>query len=524
LADPGALVSNGRLYLYNSNDDDSPVEGGYQMKSIICVSSSDLKNWTDHGEVLRVPAFASWAGDSWAPAVIERNAKFFLYFGNSGNGVGVAASDSPTGPFKDAKGSALVDSSTPGATGTNSWLFDPSIFIDTDGQAYLTFGGNGDDNARVIKVNSDMISVSGSAIALSIKDFFEASWLFKRNDLYYFTYSTTPDTGMRIDYLTSTSPTSGYTYRGVVADQPPSNGSNNHHSDFEFNGNWYHAYHNRLVSTQAGIPTTYRRNLGLERLEFAADGAIQEVSYTTDGVPQLANLNPYQRVEAETTNAQSGIETETCSEGGMDVTHLDDGDWIKVRGVDFGTGAKSFSARVASASGGGNIELRLNRLTGTLIGTCSVVATGGAQTWADTTCSVSGASGVQDLYLKFSGTSSPLFNVNHWQFTARAENAGDVAASHDGNSAGGPAENGGSAPGSAGSDVTSGAAGNGAAHDSSGCSCLVARRSAAADTPLVLVGSGLLILRLRRRRRASVALRLARGVRRADLLGPRGGE
>ncbi|MEY2932796.1 MAG: hypothetical protein RL033_3545 [Pseudomonadota bacterium] len=418
LADPGALVLNGRVYLYNSNDDDNPIAGDYQMKSIVCVSSSDLKNWTDHGEVLRVPVNAAWASHSWAPAAVERNGTIYLYFGNNANGIGVAASSSPTGAFSDARGSALVDGSTPGASGTDSWIFDPSVFVDDDGQAYLTFGGNGDDNARIIRLNDDMVSVSGSASALSVPSYFEASWLFKQNGLYYFTYSTSPAVGQRIDYLTSTSPTSGFSYRGVVAEQPPANGNNNHHSIFQFNGSWYHAYHNRVVAAQAGVPTTYRRNLALERLAYNPDGTIQQVIYTTDGVPQLATLDPYARVEAETTNAQSGIETELCSAGGMDVTDLQEGDWIKVRGVDFaGAGAQSFSVNVASSTEEGSIALRLDSPAGTLIGTCAVPNTGGPQIWTTATCPVTGATGLHDLYLIFSGLSSPLFNVDYWQFT-----------------------------------------------------------------------------------------------------------
>ena len=120
LADPGALVFEGRVYLYSSNDDDNPVEGGYQMKSIVCVSSRDLKNWTDHGEVFRVPTNAAWANDAWAPAAVERNGKIYLYFGNNAGGVGVAASTSPSTAFSDAKGSALVDASTP--AGLNLWI------------------------------------------------------------------------------------------------------------------------------------------------------------------------------------------------------------------------------------------------------------------------------------------------------------------------------------------------------------------------------------------------------------------
>src|SRR6185503_17620038 len=105
----------------------------------------------------------------------------------------------------------------------------------------------------------------------------------------------------------------------------PSNNNNNHHSIFEFNGSWYFAYHNRIVSTQAGISTTYRRNLGLEELRYNADGTIQKVTFTTDGVKELGHLDPYVRVEAETANAQSGIETEPCMAGGMDLTSLDNG-------------------------------------------------------------------------------------------------------------------------------------------------------------------------------------------------------
>jgi arabinoxylan arabinofuranohydrolase len=449
LADPGSLVYEGRVYLYNSNDDDNAVEGGYTMHSIVCVSSDDMKNWTDHGIVFQVPANASWAQNSWAPQPIARSGKIYLYFGNSGNGVGVASSTSPTGGFKDAKGGYLVDGTTPGAAGTSSWLFDPGAFIDDDGQAYLSFGGNGVNNGRIIKLGSDLTSVSGSAVSVSTTSFYEASFLFKRSGLYYFSFSTNSDNGLRIDYLTSSKPSSGYTYGGIVAGQPPSNNNNNHASQFEFDGKWYHAYHNRYVATQAGISTTYKRNLALEVLNFATDGKIEQVTYTTDGVPQVGRLDPYVRVEAETMNAQSGIETETCSDGGMDVTQISNGDWIRVRGLDFGTkGAASFSARVAGTTSG-SIELRLGSATGALIGTCSVPATGGAQTWTTVTCSVSGATGVQDLFLKFTGSGSQLFNFDYWQFVpvegTGGTGSGGASATGGASSAGGTKAVGGTA-------------------------------------------------------------------------------
>lgn len=433
LADPGAMVHEGRVYVYCSNDDENSTAGGYVMKSIVCVSSSDLKNWTDHEIVFQVPANASWAGNSWAPAAIERDGAFFLYFGNGASGIGVATSASPTGPFVDPLGGSLVNSNTPGVLpAANMWLFDPAVFIDDDGQAYLYFGGNGESNVRIIRLNRDMISTSGSAIALTVPYFFEAAWMHKRNGVYYFSYSTNTPNGLRIDYLTSSSPVSDFVYRGVVAGQPPSNNNNNHAAIFELNGAWYHVYHNRIVATQAGIPTVYRRNIAIEALDYNADGTIRPVAYTTDGVTQAGPLDPYARVEAETMNAQSGVETEPCSEGGLQVHEIDEGDWIRIRGVDFGSsGASVFAARVASAASGGAIELRLGSVSGTLIGTLTVPATGSAQTWSTVTCNVTGATGVQDLYLKFTGSGSSLFKFNWWQFGTAVQPLKVVGAAYE---------------------------------------------------------------------------------------------
>ena len=296
----------------------------------------------------------------------------------------------PTGPFTDAKGQLLVNGSTPGASGTNSWLFDPSGFIDDDGQAYLTFGGNGESNARIIKLNSDMVNVSGSAITVTARSFFEASWLFKRNGIYYYTYSNNSATGLRIDYLTSTSPTSGYTYAGTVAAQPPMNNDNNHDADFLYKDSWYHAYHNRIVATEAGIATSYRRNLALERLDFNADGTIKPVTYTTDGVTQLGTLDPYVRVEAETTNAQSGIETETMRRR----RHERDAAFRPATGSRSAASTSAAPARGASARASparraaGSIEVRLGSADRNAGRHLRRSGTGGAQTWMTVTCDV----------------------------------------------------------------------------------------------------------------------------------------
>jgi arabinoxylan arabinofuranohydrolase len=101
----------------------------------------------------------------------------------------------------------------------------------------------------------------------------------------------------------------------------------------------------------------------------------------------------------------------------MNLTELDNGDWVKVAGVDFGAkGAKKFLARVASAAPGDQLELRLGSVDGKVVGTCKVDNTGGWQVWKDISGDVSGALGVQDLFLKFTGGDKQLLNLDYWMF------------------------------------------------------------------------------------------------------------
>jgi arabinoxylan arabinofuranohydrolase len=269
----------------------------------------------------------------------------------------------------------------------------------------------------VVKLKKDMITLDGEVIKMNAPNFFEAAWVNKHKGVYYFSYSTTPKAQMRFDYMTSDKPTSGFTYRGIVSDQPPINNNNHHAGQFEFKGKWYHVYHNRIVAKEAGIPTGFRRNLALDEFEYASNGDIKKVVFTTDGVKQQGGLDPFVRVEAETFQAQKGVETDRCDEGGLCLTDLQSGDWVKLVGVDFaGKGARKFSARAASATAGGKIEVRLDSPDGKLLGTCEIGETGGAQKWKSFSCDVSGAAGKKDLCLVFTGGGGTLFNFDCWKF------------------------------------------------------------------------------------------------------------
>lgn len=418
LADPGAIYYNGRVYVYCSNDNENPPDGEtYDMSSIVCVSSSDLKNWTNHGIVFDVPRDASWSNLSWAPSPAYKNGKFYLYFGNGGSAIGVAVADNPLGPFKDPVGRSIANGSTPGVQPFDGWLFDPMTFIDDDGQAYMYFGGNGDGNMRVAKLNEDMISINGSCGKITVPNLFEAAWVHKHNGTYYFSYSTNPANGMRIDYMTSKDPMTGFTYGGIMSPQPPINNNNNHQAVVEIEGKWYQIYHNRIVARDNNVGMPYHRNLAIDEFTHNADGSINTMKNTVDGVTQIRYLDPYIRQEGETMSNQSGIDVENCSAGGMDLAYIDNGDWIMVEGVDFGSaGAGSFSASVASEKTGGTIEIRLGSTTGTLAGTMQVPNTGGYQDWQTELISLEKITGVHNVYFVFKGSGASLFNIDHWKF------------------------------------------------------------------------------------------------------------
>jgi hypothetical protein len=138
------------------------------------------------------------------------------------------------------------------------------------------------------------------------------------------------------------------------------------------------------------------------------------------GLAVPVKRSAFSQIEAESYNGQMGVQNVTCDEGSEAIGYTEDGDYVAYSNIDFETGATRFLARASSAANGGNIELRLDSITGPLVGTCKVPATGDWQAWVDATCSVTGVSGKHDLYLKFTGESGYLLNFNWFQFTKKA--------------------------------------------------------------------------------------------------------
>ncbi len=310
-ADPSAHVFEGKIYIYPSHDVDEPgiVEkddgSHFNMKDYHVFSMESVGGAiTDHGVALSIDDIP-WAGRQlWAPDAAFKDGKYYLYFPVKDKEdifrLGVATSDSPSGPFTPED-----------APMEGSFSIDPAVFTDDDGESYIYYGGiwggqlqrwrtgeydlEGEEPAdtepalapKVAKLSDDMLQFGESPRDVEIVDedgnpilagdhdrrFFEAAWLHKYNDKYYFSYST-GDTHF-IAYGIGDSPYGPFTYQGVILE--PVLGWTNHHSIVEFEGKWYLYYHDTEISGK-----TYLRNIKMIELNHAEDGSIETIDAYED--------------------------------------------------------------------------------------------------------------------------------------------------------------------------------------------------------------------------------------------------
>ena len=371
-ADPWAMPYNGRVYLYMTGDfyeykDDGSVGPNHygSINKLHCLSSDDLVNWVDHGVIPAAGPFgaAKWARNSWAPAaahkVIDGKEKFFLYFADSGNGIGVLEADSPTGPFRDPLGHALINRHTPNCASV-TWLFDPAVLVDDDGTGYIYVGGGVPESraadpgtARCCQLGEDMISLVGEPQPFNPPWLFEDSGIVKIGSKYVYSYCTnfsvpagTPGfQNGEIHTMISDKPLGPFAYADRVLKNPEDyfgTGGNNHHCMFQFGGKWYIAYHNQTLERTIGVGSGYRCTF-IDRMDVQEDGRIAMIEGTYEGVEQVKAFDPYCTFPAATAAALAGVTTMPAPGGMCLYTQVPAG-WTMLSGVDFGEGAKSLTA------------------------------------------------------------------------------------------------------------------------------------------------------------------------------------
>ena len=450
-SDPAPMVHNGTMYVYTGHDEDGA--DFFWMQEWRVYSSQDMVNWQDHGSPLALESF-SWADDrAWASQTIERNGKFYWYICahsrlSRGMAIGVAVSDSPTGPFRDAIGKPLFEN--------GSWdHIDPTVMIDDDGQAWLMWG-----NPRIyyLKLNKDMISYSGELGMIDMTEegfgapsmdkrekdkkykdnYTEGPWLRKVDaskykvdpaKVYQLLYAAggVPE---HISYSTAPSPLGPWTYAGPIMPLCDTKSFTNHCGVADYKGHSYFFYHTGKLPNGGG----FGRSVAVEEFKYNADGSFPTIMPTDEGVQPVGKFDPYRKVEAETMAFSKGIKTEQNNEVGVYVTDIHNGDYIKLQNVAFDNKyPRVFKARVASGLRGGQIEIRLDSVRGRCLGKVNVPGTGGWEKWQTITLDLDYStlkdidaptrtlSGIAlpetaDLYFVFTGRKGPkLFNFDWWE-------------------------------------------------------------------------------------------------------------
>ena len=207
-ADPTGVEYNGRLYIYGTNDHqeyeavgDDGKNDYVHIKSIVMLSTDDMVNWEYHG-FIDIAKIAPWIVNSWAPSVTSRveadgKTHFYLYFSNSGCGVGVLTAEHPLGPWSDPLGKPLIYQNMPGLENCPA-PFDPGVCLDENGTGWLAFGGGVPPASntlhtnipKIVRLGKDMLSFDSDFVPIDAPYFFEASELNYENGTFIYTYST----------------------------------------------------------------------------------------------------------------------------------------------------------------------------------------------------------------------------------------------------------------------------------------------------------------------------------------------
>lgn len=284
-ADPSPLVYKDTVYLYAGRDTATVSDTNYKMPDWHVFSSADMVNWKDHGALLS-PKMFSWAtGDAYAAQCIEYKGKFYWFVATfhkndanskGGAAIGVAVSDSPTGPFKDAIGKALItnEMTTDMKYGWDD--IDPTIFVDDDDQIYL-YWGNG--SCKWVKLKNNMTELDGPITVFKPKNYIEGPWVYKREGHYYLVYAGAGTKPEMIEYCMSTSPVGPWVYKGIIQGNVL-NSFTTHPGILDFKGKSYFFYHNGALPTGG----SYRRSICVDYMYYNADGTIQKIVETTAGV------------------------------------------------------------------------------------------------------------------------------------------------------------------------------------------------------------------------------------------------
>lgn len=441
-ADPTSVEYNGRVYVFATNDDQQyqatpDEENTYgNINTLNVFSSADLVNWTDHGYI-DVKAASPRINTSWAPSVVKRVeddglTHFYLFYAENGWATGVLTATDPMGPWTDPLGDTVIAPHMPEVNWALNNCFDPGAYCDEDGTIYVSCGGGKTSDTPGMPLGSgvfrldDNLKIAEGPYVFEAPYFFEASELNKIGDKYVYTYNGdwspkqykfdgyTKAPTCAMEYMVADDPMGPYTYVSWYLKNPGESNllwGNNHTHLQEFKDKWYIVSHSRLLEKSLGIEKGYRCVM-IDQIDIDIDDdgnvIIEQRSISAEGVEQVGYLNPYVLNEAETICNQAGVDTLMIGElGEVVVTDIQEGDWIRIKGVDFGSeGTAQFAANV---KGTGVIDIRLDDVSSETVGSIDFAS----DEFTSICNNIDNITGVHDVYFVFGGND---WQFDNWQF------------------------------------------------------------------------------------------------------------
>lgn len=364
-------VFGDRIYVYGSHDRKDSIDFcDYKLK-VWSAPVSDPTKWVCHGDIFRSrdghdsPSDVDWTDELlFAPDVVERGGKYYLYAYIVNAKGCVAVADRPEGPFRLL---SRYEYDIPNHY-DNGTFIDPGVLVDDDGRVYIYCGYQG---SYMCELKDNMYEAVPGSYKLDIiptaepHRFFEACSPRKINGTYYLIYS--PQRGSCLDYATSDSPTGPFTYRGTIIDNGIDfPGGNDHGSVCCVNGQWYIFYH-RMTNG-----TIMSRRGCVERIEILPDGTIPQVEMTSLGFEE--SLNPYDFTHADTACVLKGgcyiTETSVFERPIVNVTDGCVMGWKYFNfGEDFASKTMQIRLKLRGTGSRGRVHVRLDSEDGEELGT-----------------------------------------------------------------------------------------------------------------------------------------------------------
>jgi len=405
MSDPHVRVFNDTIFLYCGHDN-HPDDKTWVMREWRVFSTTDMIQWKQEGSISpRDNYMDNNSTDCWAGDAATRDGNYYYYFSDRKRGIGVMASDSPKGPFKDVLGKPLV-----------SPMHDPTILVDDDKQQtpYLIYGDKEGGGFHIARLNEDMISLSEKPRPLQINGqewqdaplWMDKNYIFKYMDTYYLSWGR--------DYATSENIYGPYECQGALG--------NGHHLDeyahgsfFWWKGQFYHiwCYYLRPGYKYRETIISYCHFDDLGRI--VSDTDFLDKHFDT-GVGQYSAS--WSEIQAEWFYEKShGTGKEGNADEGFVVSDIQNKSWLRFSNVRFSDHPNTFTANIHSSKEGGLIEVRADRIDGILLSVLELPKMKDQAFYRELSSELKEIQGTRDIYLVFKGKHKSELKLDWFRFS-----------------------------------------------------------------------------------------------------------